>query len=606
MVQEPTELGHLSPGREGRAALDLHAAIELFRTVLAADWRTRKDTFCAAFPGPLPLIEQCRADGKVVQQLVALHTDEVPTLVTLLFEPNSGWLGPSMPTKWTVRVLEITAEELTESSKKPGERATWGTEKDVWRKLIDRLEHLGSLDLGSVTGWVWEGQRPYPLIAGGLRYFVRESEYSSRKDDRWVDFPLRGDAEHDAYHGGFAFKPPQRLALTHQNGRMQAFDVDHGFLGPNGFVWLRKLHTAPDARAGFEGVREGDLAPETARVILPDHSWPLVMRSHVYGPGPQPGSLARLTPRGLSLLPGYAKCPSGAAHVISLLAHEDETFTGPWRAAIDGTDSFGPEVDQVNVHWWGFGLHDRDNPGRWWIMPRGSGRFAALQLDAMPDIGPLMEILIGSIDGQFGALDIHTGQEIIPFVHPEWQELMFSPEHAVVFVDAEGLFSAYDEFGARLVGPLRLFELDKTLWPSWKRPFGPEGKSDDEKRMLYIRHDIGEMVRSARRLKRFGDLDSLAPTLAAYAGRLTEGRKDADLCGLWGASVEIAEHIEAYGTILIRGQRGRIGFGDVAPYGGSSMFNWLVELPVEGLLEGGSAKVIGVPFGALRIVRRRS
>lgn len=94
-------------------------------------------------------------------------------------------------------------------------------------------------------------------------------------------------------------------------------------------------------------------------------------------------------------------------------------------------------------------------------------------------------------------------------------------------------------------------------------------------------------------------------TNAAYAGRLTEGRKDADLCGLWRASVEVAADIEACGTILLQGQRGRIGFGDAAPYGGSSMFNWLAELPVEGLIAGRSGAVIGVPFAALRIVRGR-
>lgn len=583
----------------------LTASFQRLQSVLLAPWQERNDAFCAAFPDPLPLIETCRADGTVAKALVALHAEEVPALITALLEPGQGWLAPACPRDWPVRLSTLSAEDLTEARKTPGERATWGSEKDIWRKLLDRLEHLKSADLEGVTGWVWQGTRPYPLFTGGLRYFVRESEYLIRDGDLWVDLPLRGAARHGAYHSGFAFTPPDRLALTHPIGRMQAFDVQDGFLGPADFVWLRALRTAADAAAAFEGVRENDLGPEAAFVDLPGHRWPLITRSHIYGRGPQPGTLARLTPKGLSLLPNNAMCDPGAAQVISLLAQEEAAFTGPWRAARDGVDRFGPEVDQVKVHWWGFGLQDRDSPGRWWILPRGTGQFAPRPLDGMPKIGPLSELLIGAGAGMFGALDIHTGAEVIPFVHPEWHELMFSPEHAVVFVDADGRFSAYDECGARLVGPLRLFERDKTLWPSWRRPFGPEGKSDDEKRLLYIRHDLGEMVRSARRLRRFGDLDPLAPTLAAYAGRLTEGRKDADLCGLWRASVEVAADIEACGTILLQGQRGRIGFGDAAPYGGSSMFNWLEELPVEGLIAGRSGAVIGVPFAALRIVRGR-
>lgn len=591
--------------KQGHAISNLTSSFRRMKDVLLLPWQERKGAFCDAFPDPLPLITLCWPDGKVVSQLVALHADEVPALVTGLLEPRQSWLAPVGPDNWRIHMTEISVEELTESSKKPGERASWGTEKDVWRKLIDRLEHLEFVNLESVTGWVWQEKWPYPQVDGGLRYFVRESEFLIRTGDRWVDLPLDGAVGRAAYHDGFGFKPPQRLALTHQNGRMQAFDVDHGFVGPDDFVWLRKLLTAPDAPAAFEGIREVDFAADSASVGLYDQTWPLVTRSHAYSLGPEPGNLTRLTPSGLSLLPNNAMCDPGASRVISLLAHEDQAFTGPWRAAIDGLETFGLEINQVKVHWWGFGLHDRDAPGRWWILPRGTGQFAARPLDGMPKIGPLSKALIGSVNGLFGALDIHTGKEIIPFVHPEWQELMFSPEHAVVFVDINGLFSAYDESGARLVGPLRLFELDETLWPSWMRPFGPEGKDEEEKRMLYTRHDIGEMVRSARRLTRFSDLDPLAPSLAAYAGRLTEGRKDADLCNLWHARVAVVQNIEVYGTILLKGQLGRISFGDVAAFGGSSMFNWLVELPVVGLMADNPDKVIGVPFAALRIVPGR-
>lgn len=83
---------------------------------------------------------------------------------------------------------------------------------DIWRKLLDRLEPLKSADLEGVTGWVWQDKQPCPLCTGGLRYFLRESEYLIRDGDLWVDLPLRGAAERDAYRTGSAYAPPDPRA----------------------------------------------------------------------------------------------------------------------------------------------------------------------------------------------------------------------------------------------------------------------------------------------------------------------------------------------------------------------------------------------------------
>ncbi len=581
---------------------DLTQQIALFQAILQQPLQQRNAAFSVAFPAPLPVVQLVWPDGRLVEELVALHPAEVPALITHLSAPRQNWLAPTSPSDWQIRLSTITAEELTESSKKPGERAVWGTEKDIWRNLIDRLLHLKSADLTGVTCWVWQAKWPYPIVGSGLRYFVRESEYLIRDGDVWQDFPIADSAAHAEYLKGFSFRAPHRLAITHQNGLMQAFDTSVGFVGPDDFRWLRALPTHQNTDAAFEGLRMGDIAADQD-TRDPNARAPIT-HSHIYAIDRQTKDVTRITPQGQSVLSNNAMCDLGAGHVISLLAPERFALSGPWRAARDGRDAFGPEIDAIKAHWWGFGLRDQQHPSQWWILPRGSGEFAAAPLDAMPNIAPLGEILVGSKSGLFGALDIHTGAEIIPFVHPVWEELMLSPEHAVVFGDTNGRFTAYDEYGKHLVGPLRMFELDKKLWPSWMRPFYSVGKDDAEKRTHYLRHDMAEMVRSARRLRRFGDWNPFAPSLAAYAGRFENGRKDADLCMLWGAPVVLVRDVEAYGVQLRKGQKGRVGFGDVAPYGGSSMFNWLVELPVEGLNDSDEGKVIGIPFDALRIRRQ--
>lgn len=90
--------------------------------------------------------------------------------------------------------------------------------------------------------------------------------------------------------------------------------------------------------------------------------------------------------------------------------------------------------------------------------------------------------------------------------------------------------------------------------------------------------------------------------MSGYEDSIHDGRKDAQRAGLWRAFVEIVRDGEIYGVKLSKGMKGQVSFGDLAQFGGSSMFGWDEELPVAGLLAPHQAgRVIGVPFEMLRL-----
>lgn len=574
------------------------AAYKKAVAALSAPYREQDQAFHDQFSEPLFLIRSENSRG-YVRSIVALCEEEIAPLSRILRSPHKPHHLPfpqSSPkiTIQTVSIEEITSDDPTSDPRNGN--AFEGLTKDVYRELTDRLRHLTSFDFSKAESWVWEGMRPHPIIDGKLHYVACRMHGFVRKDeDRLFTFPLRTRDELIEYRTTLDFVPPSRLALTLPNGNMQAFEVDEGFVGPDDFVWLRALQNInKHSRATYEGVRKGD--------IQQTDSPKLITGTHAYGPSWEDKSLIRVTPQGWSLVPYSLFHAKDTPHSLALMSRGGCTSDGPWMLGENGARPFGKWVDQVASPWWGYAIKGHIIPHKWQAALLATCNTSPIEFDEEPKLGPLSDLLMGKVDGLWGAICLKTGQQRIAFEFQEYRELM-SPNDGTVMIHKDGSIYGFDETGTQLVGPLAPFETPKKYWDKRQQPFFSKGKDDEEKLHYYLQFDVARMIGAVKRQRRFGDLDPFAKTLAAYAGRLEAGRKDADLCGLWGARVKITKSGEIYGVRLKKGMTGLIGFGDVGPYGGSGMFGWLKELPVEGLMPESAGRVIGVPFDMLKIYK---
>ncbi|MCG7494104.1 hypothetical protein [Thalassobius sp. Cn5-15] len=608
--------------------------IHRIQQVLSVPWKERTATFERTFTDPMTLIEARRGD-RITGSLVALCDEEIAPLKTTFLKPPGLYKSPvSMPdTQITTR--PVTIAELCHASDARDPRngnAQEALNEEILRDLLKRFAHLQGHDVSQAESWVWHSTEPYPIIDGKLHFRPRKYQHAVRDEDLWFEMPMRHRRELLNYAmGELDFQPPDRLALTLPTGKMQAFVVADGFVGPEDFVWLQVLPTKFSARATYEGIRDSDLQYMPRNLEEANARWelgikpygtaafdrgdepPRITGTHAYGPGWETGSLIRVTRQGYSLIPNIVRAEKGAEHMISLIVRDGDTLNGPWHIAKDGAVPTGPTLGKVGAPWWGYevrlGHDDREHAVEHWRVVLGSTcDFAGPNFVAPPKLGPLSKSLIGrakgkeGTDGKWGAICPHTGQELVPFEFAAYEDAPYDSE-CMIFTDDQDRHHVFDPTGKLVLGPLKTFDIPKVFGPPQPTAYETR-ESEKQRRWSYIRLDLPRWYKRATAQERFGDLDRHATTLAAFAGRLTDGRKDAEMAGLWYASVEIVKDGTAHGVALSQGMIGRVEFGEAAAYGGSSMFNWLKELPVVGLVPGSPGRVVGVPFDYLHIPPR--
>lgn len=605
--------------------------VKKIQHVQQAPWRAQTATFNEVFDDPMIMIT-AKYGERSVRCIVALCEEEVEPLTTQFWAPGGLYKSPIHISDVEVETRPIEISELCEEPDPRNGNAQEGLEAELLRDLLDRFSHLKGKDINGAESWVWHDVEPYPIIDGKLHFRPRKYKHTVRNEDLWFEMPMN-IREQSYYHmGDLDFRPPGRLALTQPNGKMRAYYVHYGFIGPEDFVWLTVLPTKLHARATFEGIRETDLkymprdlkeaASRWKRGIKPYGTGafdrgdepPRITGTHAYGPGWKVNSLIRLTQEGYSLIPNTVRAKEDADHMVSLIARDGNTLNGPWHIAKDGALPTGPFLGKVGAPWWGFevrvGRDDLEKPlEQWRAVMSATCDFAEPIFLKPPQLGPLSNTLIGPAKGnslkdhKWGAICSQTGRELVPFEFAAYEDVSSSlsgGNDCMVFTDHRDRHHVFDLDGTLLLGPLRTFEVPDEFGPPLPTAYETR-ETEEERRWTYIKLDLPRWYKKAKARERFGDLDRHAPDLSDFAGRLTEGRKDAELAGLWHATVEITKEGEAHGVPLNVGATGRVNFGDAAPYGGSSMFDWLKELPVSGLVPGNPGRVVGVPFANLRV-----
>lgn len=590
--------------------------------VQRAPWRERSVAFAEIFTDPMTLIIG-RFGDRAVRSLIALCDEEIAPLMAKFHAPFSPGKSPFQMSDVQIETSAVSIGELCEERDPRNGNAQEGLGKDILSDLLNRFWHLKDKDVSEAESWVWLDQRPYPIIDGKLHYLAQKYAHCFSEGDAWFEMPLRERYDLIHYHTDLDFVTPKRFALSMPNGFMRAFDVNDGFIGPEDFVWLKALPTSFQARASFEGIRTGDLKNMPRSLAEANAGWkskterfdrgdepPRITGTHAYGPGWEKRSLVRVTPQGHTLVPDSCTAVKRADHMIALGARDGTTLDGPWNIFEDGALQKGPSLGKAECPWWGFSIregHDaRDYPVEHWrAVLRSTCDFAAPIFLEPPQPGPHLKSLVAPIadpasgDRLWGAICPETGQEIIPFKFMAYEDVSFGND-CMIFTDAQDHHHVFDENGTLALGPLKTFEVPKKIG-SRKHAAFLTHHAEEDRRCAYIRHDLPWMFKMAKANARFGDLDRHAPTLASYAGRLTDGRKDAELAGLWYASVEIVRDGETHGVSLKKGMQGHISFGDSAQFGGASIFNWEKELPVAVL--NNSGRVVGIPFDMLRIYK---
>lgn len=597
--------------------------IEKMQQVQRAPWRERSVAFADIFTDPMTLIIG-RFGDRVARSLVALCNEEIAPLTAKFHAPFSPGKSPFRRSDVQIKTQLVSITELCEERDPRNGNALEGLEKEPLRELLGRFWHLKDKDVSEAESWVWLDQKPYPIIDGKLHYLAQKYAHCFSEGDAWFEMPLRERSDLIHYHTDMDFVTPKRFALAMPNGFMRAFDVNDGFVGPDDFVWLKALPTSLQARASFEGIRTGDLKSMPRSLAEANAGWkskterfarddepPRITGTHAYGPGWKAKSLVRVTPQGHTLVPDSCTAVKRADHMIALGARDGTTLDGPWNIFEDGALQKGPSLGKAECPWWGFAIregHDaRDYPvDRWRAVLRSTCDFAAPTFLEPPQLGPRLKSLIAPIkdkmsgDHLWGAICPETGRNVIPFEFAAYEDVSYG-NSCMVFTDQQDRHHVFDEDGVLVLGPLKTFEILRKIGRRKHAAFMTR-KTDQERRIAYLRQDLPRMFNTMKAKERFGDLDPHAATLAAYAGRLIDGRKDADLAGLWYASVEIVQDGETHGVPLKKGMQGRVSFGDAAQFGGSSMFDWDKELPVTGLAGSDNAgRVVGVPFDMLRI-----
>jgi len=602
------------------------ASIHKVQRVLDAPWRERSLAFANAFDAPMTLVTG-RSESGAVRKFVALCDEEIAPLVTKLRAPPSIHRSPFRVSDVQIKTYSISIAEICEERDPRSGNVQEGLENELLSHLLDRFSHLKGMDVSAAETWVWIEQKPYPIVAGKLHYLCQKYSRFTSEGDEWVALPLQDSdcIPHQVSHGELNL--PARLALTLASGFMRAFDTSEGFIGPDDFVWVKALPTSVRARASFEGIRETDLedlsynlhevkvhtSSEPGSLDCSIAS-PRITGTYAYGPGSQKGSLVRITPQGQSLVPGSSKSVRNSDHMIALIASDGSTLNGPWHISKDGVSTKGPALEEIECPWWGFAVRKRmdardDLDDQWCAVLRSTCDFASLTFSQSPQLGPQLKSLIAPIKHMetgallWGAICPKTGRELIPFEFVAYEDVTFQSD-CLIFTDTQDLHHVFDENGTLAFDPCKTFEIPETVRASKHPAFGTR-KTDEERRDAYLRHDLPWVFETLKAQAKFGDLNPYAPTLAGYKGRLTDGRKDAQSAGLWRAFVEIVRDGEIYGVKLSKGMKGQVSFGDLAQFGGSSMFGWENELPVTGLLAPHQAgRVIGVPFEMLRVSKK--
>jgi len=591
--------------------------------VLDAPWRERSLAFSNAFDAPMTLVTG-RFQGGTVRKCVALCDEEIAPMMAKFRKPPSIHRSPFRILDVEIETRSISIDEICEEPDPRPVNVQEGLGNDLLRDLLDRFGHLKDKDVSTAETWVWIEEKPYPIIAGKLHYLCQKYSRFTSKGDAWLELPFQDSdcIPHQVSHGELNL--PARLALTLASGFMRAFDTSEGFIGPDDFVWLKALPTSVRARASFEGIRDTDLEdlsqnPHEEKLHISSEpgsydcsiAAPRITGTYAYGPGSQKGSLVRITPQGESLVPGSSKAVINSDHMIALTANDGSTLNGPWHISEDGASTKGPALEEVECPWWGFAVRKRmdardDLDEQWCAVLRSTCDFASSTFSKSPQLGPQLKSLIAPIKHMdtgallWGAICPETGRDLIPFEFVAYEDVTFQSD-CLIFTDTQDRHHVFDENGTLAFDPCKTFEMPETARPSRHPAFGTR-KTDEERRDAYLRHDLPWVFETLKAQAKFGDLNPYAPTLAAYKGRLTDGRKDAQSAGLWRAFVEIVRDGEIYGVKLSKGMKGQVSFGDLAQFGGSSMFGWENELPVTGLLAPHQAgRVIGVPFEMLRV-----
>lgn len=599
------------------------ALVKKIQQVRQAPWEEQRNVFADIFHDPMTLVI-ARYGTRSVRCVVAICDVEVAPLKTKFYAPFRLAKSPVSMADVEIETRPIEIAELCAENDPDNGIAPEGSEYHLLNDLLKRFMHLEGKDLAEVESWVWYEHEPYPIINGKLNFRPRKYDFSIRDEDEWFELPLQSRSDYIHYYTGLDYTTPKRLALTMPDGFMRAFDMEYGFIGPEDFVWLKALPTSVRARASFEGIRAADMKdmprnpeeknagwpPGTERFDRGDEP-PRVTGTHAYGPGWQHGTLIRLTQQGMSLIPGTCSSKEDADHMVALIARDGDTLDGTWQISEDGASWNGPSLDKVEHSWWGFSVrigHGGACPGSTWrVILVSTCDFAGPEFLEPPKLGPGFDYLIGYIEGdgeaeqRCGAISSRTGEVMIPFDYVSYEEIGMVAD-CVVFTDKHDRHNVFDENGKRVLGPLKTFEIPDEFRERRYASRYETSETEEERRKSYIRFDLLSMYQTAKANKRFGDLDRHAPTLKAYAGCFKEGRKDAELAGLWNASVEIVSDGEIYGTALKKGMSGHVSFGAVVQIGGSSMFDWETELPVTGLADPENPeRVIGVPFDMLRV-----
>lgn len=598
-------------------------SIHKVQRVLDAPWRERSLAFSNAFDAPMTLVTG-RFQSGPVRNCVALCDEEIAPMMAKFRRPPSIHRSPFRILDVEIETRSISIAEICEEPDPRSGNVQEGLENELLRHLLDRFSHLKGMDVSAAETWVWIEEKPYPIIAGKLHYLCQKYSRFTSEGDAWIELPIKdGDSiPHQVSQGDLNL--PARFALTLASGFMRAFDTSEGFIGPDDFVWLKALPTSVRARASFEGIRATDLedlshSPHEEKLHTSSEpgshdcsiASPRITGTYAYGPGSQKGSLVRITPQGQSLVPSSSKAVKNSDHMIALIASDGSTLNGPWHISEDGASTKGPALEEVECPWWGFavrkGKDARDDlDEQWCAVLRSTCDFASPTFSQSPQLGPQLKSLIAPIKHMetgallWGAICPEIGCDLIPFEFVAYEDVTLQ-SNCLIFTDTQDRHHVFDENGTLAFDPCKTFEMPETARPSRHPAFGTR-KTDEERRDAYLRHDLPWVFETLKAQAKFGDLNPYAPTLAAYKGRLTDGRKDAQSAGLWRAFVEIVRDGEIYGVKLSKGMKGQVSFGDLAQFGGSSMFGWDEELPVAGLLAPHQAgRVIGVPFEMLRV-----
>lgn len=567
----------------GTAALT--ASIHSIQKVLAAPSGEREDRMRNLFSKGLPVLVARYSDGQRFE-LPTLCIEELRALAPSLKAPKSFRKLPLTPVKAEVSVENWDLDRLLEVPDPRNGNAQLGDDSEAFGDLLNRFRHLARRNLDNVQDWIWIGQRPLPIQNDQLQYLAQRYDSFLSNHDRWFELPIRSpDADREV-------SPPARLAVTRADGLMQAFDCQLGFIGPRDFIWLKALQSAPGARIHFEGLRAKDATEDG---VIPG--------ARAYGVGPSM-DLEEVSSPEVWLVPNSSISMKNGEGVLSLASRSTDTSYGPWLPCKDGLPYPELELCEVEAPFWGYVGRKRqgDNPPTWITFPKGTAAPAGPEFTSPPKLGPGLESLIGEarlIDGTlaWGAISSETGKCLVPFTYQGHFEYGYNPD-CLIFLDEQGRHTIFTPDGERVAGPL-----EDLAPPDFQKDFEIYALNFDdpeERSHVYRTMDLPRIYNAWLARRRFGDLSPSGPNLSPYAGLFLNGRKDADLAGLWGCEIEIAAPGKVFGRTLKKGDKGRIGFGAMAGVGGSSSFNWLEELPIEGLVRENPGRVIAVPFKMLK------